>query len=61
MPPGDVDGIVDAAIRLADHPDAARVMGENGQVAIRDRYHWAAVEGRLTEVYRQIETRKTHD
>lgn len=57
VPPGDVDGIVDAAIRLADHPDAARVMGENGQVAIRDRYHWAAVEGRLTEVYRQIETR----
>lgn len=47
--------------RLQDHPDAARVMGENGQVAIRDRYHWAAVEGRLTEVYRQIETRKTHD
>lgn len=56
--PGDVDGIVDAATWLADHPVAARTMGENGLAAIRDRYHWAAVEGRLTEVYRQIEARK---
>lgn len=54
VPPGDVDGIVDAAIWLADHPNAARAMGSNGQAAIRDRYHWSAVEGRLIRLYGEV-------
>ncbi len=38
---------------LAD-PAAARAMGERGRAAVRERYHWAHEERKLTALYREV-------
>jgi glycosyltransferase involved in cell wall biosynthesis len=46
--------IADAIDAVLADPDAARQMGERGQAAVADRYHWGVSARRLLEVYEAL-------
>ncbi|MGI6023578.1 MAG: glycosyltransferase, partial [Methanoculleus sp.] len=50
--------IAEAIVYLLEHPEEARRMGENGRVAVLERYNWGEMEGRLLGVYRAIGVRE---
>jgi glycosyltransferase involved in cell wall biosynthesis len=52
--PTDPGAIAEAIVYLLEHPEEARRMGENGRVAVLERYNWGEMEGRLFGVYRAI-------
>jgi glycosyltransferase involved in cell wall biosynthesis len=52
--PMDPAAIADAIDFLASHPDEARRMGENGRLAVQERYNWAAEEIKLLAVYADL-------
>lgn len=52
--PDDVEGYVQAIIKLVDNPELAKQMGENGQKAFIEKYNWGVVEKRLVEFYESI-------
>lgn len=52
--PMDPAAIADAIDFLASHPDEARRMGENGQLAVHERYNWAAEEIKLLALYADL-------
>ena len=55
FPPGDSDALADALIQLTD-PDMRARLGDNGRVAVRDRYSWSHAASRLLQVYRELES-----
>jgi glycosyltransferase involved in cell wall biosynthesis len=55
-PPGDSVAFANALLQLRD-PKLRRELGENGRLAVLDRYNWAAAGDRLTGLYESIEHR----
>lgn len=51
MDPAAIAGAIDF---LASHPDEARRMGENGKLAVHERYNWAAEEIKLLALYADL-------
>jgi glycosyltransferase involved in cell wall biosynthesis len=52
--PMDPAAIAQAIDFLASHPDEARRMGENGKLAVHERYNWAAEEIKLLALYADL-------
>jgi len=49
--PGDLLGLTKAIRYIVDHPDEARVMGENGRKAVFEKYNWKTQEKELFTLY----------
>ena len=43
--------IADAIDYLVDNPDIATNMGENGRIAVNEKYNWAIEEKKLFKLY----------
>lgn len=54
--PMDPGAIASAVDYLANHPDVAREMGENGRKAVLSRYNWTQEEAKLVRFYDQLLT-----
>jgi glycosyltransferase involved in cell wall biosynthesis len=52
--PMDPTAIAKAIDYLVQHPDDARIMGENGRRAVIENYNWSAEEGKLFAFYQKI-------
>jgi glycosyltransferase involved in cell wall biosynthesis len=52
VPPGDVDALAHAIVRLADAPDEAARIGANLR-STRERLGWGSITDRVREVYEQ--------
>jgi glycosyltransferase involved in cell wall biosynthesis len=52
--PMDPTAISKAIDYLVQHPDEARLMGENGRRAVLARYNWSVEEAKLLAFYKQI-------
>lgn len=52
--PHSVDEITEAIRFLLDNPDKAKLMGENGQKAIKKKYNWDTEEDKLLNFYKAI-------
>lgn len=52
--PMDPGAIAKAIDYLAQHPDEARQMGENGRRAVLERYNWSVEEAKLLDFYKNI-------
>jgi glycosyltransferase involved in cell wall biosynthesis len=50
--PGDVQSLLEALLKLLDHPDQRREFGERGFALAEERYSWEAVGKRLHEYIR---------
>ncbi|MGE5553673.1 MAG: glycosyltransferase family 4 protein [Betaproteobacteria bacterium] len=46
--------VADAIQRILTHPDMARVMGERGREAVRERYNWDAEAKKLLDFYDRL-------
>lgn len=55
--PLDPAAIAAAIDRLVEDPDLARRMGENGRVAVHERYNWGIEERKLLELYEELLSR----
>jgi glycosyltransferase involved in cell wall biosynthesis len=53
--PANVDEIANAILYLLKHPEEAKRMGENGRIAVEEKYNWEKMEKRLLEVYKGLE------
>lgn len=53
-PVNDTGALVDSVSRLLADPDRAAAMGRNARQAVRDRYDWRRLSGRLLSVYSQV-------
>jgi glycosyltransferase involved in cell wall biosynthesis len=56
FPPSDQDALAEAVIRLKD-PALRAQLGENGRVAVADRYSWTHAASRLLGIYADLESR----
>lgn len=54
LDPMDPIAIAKAIDYLVEHPDEARLMGENGRRAVLERYNWAIEEVKLLAFYKKI-------
>lgn len=54
--PMDPTAIARAIDYLAQHPDEARQMGENGRRAVLERYNWSIEESKLLDLYQELLT-----
>ena len=52
--PKDIDAVSDAVRFLADHPEKAREMGENGRRWAEKKYNWTREEAKLLSLYREL-------
>jgi glycosyltransferase involved in cell wall biosynthesis len=52
--PMDPGAIARAIDHLAEHPEEARQMGENGRRAVLERYNWSVEEAKLLKFYKDI-------
>jgi len=52
--PTDVDEIADGITYLLNHPEEAKKMGENGRIAVEEKYSWERMEERLLKIYKDI-------
>ena len=52
--PGNPQAFAEAVIYLLHHPQEARRLGQNGQLAVFNRYNWATEAERLLELYRSL-------
>ena len=59
---GDVSAISEAIIYLAKNPSEAKIMGKNGQRAVREKLNWKVEEEKLLELYKRLllENREKH-
>lgn len=55
--PLDPAAIAAAIDRLVEDPDLARRMGENGCVAVHERYNWGIEERKLLDLYEELLSR----
>ena len=46
--------IADAIQWIYEHPEEARIMGENGRRAVKEKYNWEKEEKKLLELYQSI-------
>ena len=51
VPPGDVNALAEAIVRLARDPATCRRMGEAGRALVRERYLWEHSLDRMTQLY----------
>ncbi len=54
VPYGDVEAMAEALSRLAQDPDLAARLGENGHCAAVDRYNWDATVRPMVRMYRDL-------
>lgn len=52
--PNNINEISEAMIYLLEHPEEAKMMGENGRRAVEEKYNWNEMEKELIEVYSEI-------
>ncbi|MEO5589940.1 MAG: glycosyltransferase [Gemmatimonadaceae bacterium] len=50
-PPGDVQGLADAVMRMMDNPDESAAMARRGSAFAAEAFGWDAIISRLQEVY----------
>jgi glycosyltransferase involved in cell wall biosynthesis len=53
--PTNVDEIANAILYLLEHPEEAKMMGENGRRVVEEKYNWERVEERLLELNEGLE------
>jgi glycosyltransferase involved in cell wall biosynthesis len=53
-PPGDVDAIATALLRLIEHPEERTTMGESGRAAVIDRYSVPRLVRDVDALYREL-------
>ena len=51
--PGDPKALAEAVVRLAEHPDEARRIGESGRDFAAERFSWQRLTGDLTACYEE--------
>ena len=54
--PTDVDEIADAIIYMLEHPEEMKRIGDNGRIAVKEKYNWERMEERLLELYAGLKT-----
>jgi glycosyltransferase involved in cell wall biosynthesis len=52
--PHDIDAIADAIKFYVEHPDVAKMQGQNGRRAVEQTYNWGMQEKVLYEVYDHV-------
>ncbi|KMT52515.1 glycosyl transferase [Pseudomonas fildesensis] len=52
--PLDSQSIARAIDFLSENPEQARIMGSNGQLAIKNKYNWQIEEGKLLDYYKAL-------
>lgn len=52
--PTNIDEIADRITYLLNHPEEAKKMGENGRMAVEEKYSWERMEERLLNIYKDI-------
>lgn len=52
--PLDVDAIANAVQYIFDHPDNARIMGENGRRKVENEYNWEIESTKLFSLYKEL-------
>ncbi|MGQ3891589.1 glycosyltransferase family 4 protein [Legionella sp. CNM-4043-24] len=52
--PVNIEAIRQRIIWMLENPQEARQMGQNGRMAVRERYSWEAEASRLAEAYREV-------
>lgn len=52
--PEDINEISDAIVYLKNNPDIAKIMGENGRKAIKEKYNWSIEEKKLLDLYKNL-------
>lgn len=52
--PHNIDEIIEAINFLLDNPEKAKLMGANGQKAIKNKYNWDTEENKLFNLYNEI-------
>lgn len=53
--PDSPEDIADAILKLAEHPQMTKSMGESGYDSVRKSYNWAVCEKRLMDAYSKFE------
>ena len=59
VPYHDIDGIINAIMRLNDKPELAMEMGRNGRKAFEREYNWSRMEKRVLELYEAVNSAGT--
>jgi len=54
FPEGDALALAKELSDFCAHPDAARILGQNGLKAVQSRYTWAKVAGAMLDIYREL-------
>lgn len=54
LSPESPEQVANALIYLTEHPQEARIMGENGRKAVEDAYNWETERLKLLNLYSQI-------
>ena len=49
-----INAITDAIRYLINNPDEAKIMGENGKRAVREKYNWSTQEKNLLKLYHDL-------
>lgn len=52
--PNDIVEYAGAIKYLFDHPDEANEMGQNGRMAVRDRFNWDKEQEKLLQLYQEL-------
>lgn len=52
--PRNVTAIKDAIIFLKEHPDEAKIMGDNGRKAVQEEFNWSSQEKVLFDMYDKV-------
>ncbi|KAF5082952.1 Glycosyl transferases group 1 [anaerobic digester metagenome] len=55
VPYGDINAIKRGILTLKNDPRLCKCLGENGRKAYETKYSWSIMEGRLLEVYKQLD------
>jgi len=52
--PNNINEISEAMIYLLEHPEEAKMMGENGRRAVEEKYNWGEMEKEVMKIYSKI-------
>jgi glycosyltransferase involved in cell wall biosynthesis len=52
--PGNPRAIAEVILMMVTHPEVASVMGHNGQMAVSERFNWAAESKKLCNFYGRV-------
>ncbi len=56
IPSGDFQELKNAVLKLHNDPQYSELLGNNGRLAVENRYNWAVESGRLNQLYLELES-----